>query len=126
MPSEKDNTLEFNPYVKSDKIPYIIYADVKFKKIDDCANNPYNYSTKKVGGHILCRYSMSSIWNFDNIQNKHTLYHGEDFMKNCCTSLREHAKKIIDFENKKMLPLIKEELKSHQDQKYVIFAEKDS
>ena len=50
MPSEKDNTLEFNPYVKSDKIPYIIYADVKFKKIDDCANNPYNYSTKKLEG----------------------------------------------------------------------------
>ena len=69
---------------------------------------------------------MSSIWNFDNIENKHTLYHEEDFMKNCCTSLREHAKKIIDFGNKKMLPLIKEELKSHQDQKYVIFVEKDS
>ena len=31
--------------------------------------------------------------------------------------LREHAKIITDFEEKKMLPLTKEELKSHQDAK---------
>ena len=28
MPSEKDNILEFNQYMKSDKMPYIIYADI--------------------------------------------------------------------------------------------------
>ena len=33
-------------------------------------------------------------------------------MKKSCSSLREHVKTIIDFENK-MLPLTKEELKSH-------------
>ena len=38
-------------------------------------------------------------------------------MKKFCESLREHEKNIIDFEKKKMLPLIKEELKSHQDVK---------
>ena len=38
-------------------------------------------------------------------------------MKKFCESLREHAKNIIDFEKKKMLPLTKEELKSHQDAK---------
>ena len=60
---------------------------------------------------------MSTIWEFDNIENKHTLYRGEDCMKKFCESLREHAKNIIDFETKKMLPLTKEELKSHQDTK---------
>ena len=34
-----------------------------------------------------------------------------------CTSLREHEKNMIDFKKKKMLPLTKEELKSHQDAK---------
>ena len=35
-------------------------------------------------------------------------------MKKFCTSKRKHAKNIIDFEKKeKMLPLTKEELKSH-------------
>ena len=29
MPSEKDNILEFNQYIKSDKMPYIIYADIE-------------------------------------------------------------------------------------------------
>ena len=36
-------------------------------------------------------------------------------MKKFCESLREHRKNIIDFVKKKMLPLTKEELKSHQD-----------
>ena len=44
IPSEKDKILEFNKYMKSDKMPYIIYADIEFliKKIDGCANNSEN------------------------------------------------------------------------------------
>ena len=38
-------------------------------------------------------------------------------MKKFCTSLRDHAKNIIDFGKKNMLTLTKEELKSHQDDK---------
>ena len=60
---------------------------------------------------------MSTIWAFDEIENKHTLYRGKNCMKKFCASLREHAKNIIDFEKEKMLPLTKEELKSHQDAK---------
>ena len=35
--------------MKSDKMPYIIYANIEslIKKIDRCANNPENSSTKK-------------------------------------------------------------------------------
>ena len=29
MPSENDNILEFNQYLKLDKMPYIIYADIE-------------------------------------------------------------------------------------------------
>ena len=36
-------------------------------------------------------------------------------MKKFCISLREHIKNIIDFEKRKMLLLIKEVLKLHQD-----------
>ena len=45
---------------------------------------------------------MSTIWGFDHIENKHTLHLGKDYMKNFCTSLREHAKNKNDFEKKKM------------------------
>ena len=38
-------------------------------------------------------------------------------MKKFFESLREHTKNIVDFEKKKLIPLTKEELKSHQDAK---------
>ena len=100
-------------------MPYIIYTDIEslIRKIDECANNPENSSTAKIGEHVPCRYSRSAIWAFDHLKNKHTLYRGKSCVKKFCTSLREHAKNIIDFEKKEMLLLTKEELKSHQDAK---------
>ena len=79
MPSEKDKILEFKQYVKSDKMPYIIYADIEslIRKVERCANNQENTSTTKIGEHIPFGYSMSTIWGFD---------------QNFCDSLREHAK----------------------------------
>ena len=54
MPSEKD-ILEFNQYMKSDKMPYIVYVDIEslIKKIDGCANNPEKSLTTKIGEYIL-------------------------------------------------------------------------
>ena len=42
--------------MKSDKIPYIIYADIDslIKKINGCANNPEKSSTTKIGEYIPC------------------------------------------------------------------------
>ena len=78
-----------------DKMRYIIYADIEslIGKIDGWANNPENYSTRKIGEHVSCGFSMSTIWGFDHIDDKHTLYSGKDCMKKFCTSLREHGKK---------------------------------
>ena len=56
--------------------------------------------------HILCGYSMSTIWAFDHIKTI-ILYCGKDCMKIFCESLREQVKIIIHFEKKK-LPLTKE------------------
>ena len=58
---------------------------------------------------------MPTVWAFDNIENKHTLYRGKDCMKKFCTSLKKHATNVIKFEKNKMLPLTKNELKLHQD-----------
>ena len=116
MSSENDKISEFNQNMKSDKMSYIINANIEplIKKIGGCANNPENSSTTKISEYIPCRYSMSKIRAFDHIEIKHTLYHGKNCMKKLCTSLREHAKNITDFEKKKMLLLAKEELKSRQ------------
>ena len=58
---------------------------------------------------------MSTVWAFDSTKNKHSLYFGEDYIKNFCISLKENAADVISFEKKKMLPLTEKELKSHLD-----------
>ena len=49
MLSEKDNILEINQKMKSDKIPYIIYADIEslIKRIEECTNNQEILQQKK-------------------------------------------------------------------------------
>ena len=46
-------------------------------------------------------------------------------MKKFCTSLREHATNACNFSKKKMLPLTKEKLKSHQGAKVCYICRKD-
>ena len=54
MSSEGTKILEFNQYKKSDKVPFIIYADIEsiIQKIDGCENNLENSSKIKVSEHI--------------------------------------------------------------------------
>ena len=54
-------------------MPFIIYADLECitKKIDGCKNNPENSSATKVSEHIPSGLSMSTIWLFRSIENKH-------------------------------------------------------
>ena len=54
MPSEYTKILEFNQYQKSDKVPFIIYADLEcmIENIDGCKNIPKNLSKTKVSKHI--------------------------------------------------------------------------
>ena len=68
---------------------------------------------------------MSTISSFKNIENKHDVYRGKDYMKKFCDSLRKHALKILNFKKKKMMLLTKEMqesgyiCKEKSDNKYV-------
>ena len=86
-------------------MPYIIFADLEclVKRTEGYENSPEISSTAKIGEPIPCGYSTSTIWGFDHIKAKHTLYHGKDSMKKFCESLKEHAIRIIGFKKKKML-----------------------
>ena len=77
MPS-KD--IQFNQHQKSDKAPFIIYADLEciIEKIDGYKDNPENSSTTKVSKHIPSGFSMSTISSFRSIENKHDVYRGKD------------------------------------------------
>ena len=81
--------------------------------------NPERSSVTKIDEHIPCENSMSTIWEFDHTENKHTSYRGKQCMKKLWFFKRTRRKYnwLIDFERKKMLPLTKKELKSHEDAK---------
>ena len=57
----------------------MLTLDLKLK-IVGCENNPEKSLTTKIGENVPCRYSISTIWGSDHIENKHTLYRGEG----CC------------------------------------------
>ena len=119
MPSEDTKILEFNQYQKSDKVSPIIYTYFKhlIKKVDRWKNNPAELSTTKIGEHIPCGYSMSTIYTYDGIENNHDVYRGEDCMKKFREYLGKHEIKIIKFEKKKMIPLIGKKYESYLNQK---------
>ena len=55
MFSQDIKILEFNQYQKSDKAPFIIYADLEciIERIDRYKNNPENSSITRISEHIL-------------------------------------------------------------------------
>ena len=77
MTSEKNNILEFNQYMKSDKMSYIIYADIEEEEalmtLNQDAFKSINYW--KVRDHCLCkgkyRGTAHSICNLKfNVSNE--------------------------------------------------------
>ena len=111
MPTEKKKILEFKQYTKSDKMSYVIYADIEslIRKKGGCVTNPQKYSTTKTGEHIPWGYLMWTISVFDHIEK--IVW---KIVRLFCDSLRERTKNIIAFQKKKMLPLTKEELITYQ------------
>ena len=81
MSPEDTKIREFNQRQKSDKTPSINYADLEsfIKKIDGLKNSFEKSSTIKAGEHIPCGFSMSMIWTFAGMANKHDVYRSEDY-----------------------------------------------
>ena len=127
MPSDDIKILEFNQYQKSDKAPFIIYADLEciMEKIDGWKNDLENSSATKVSEHITSCFSISTISSFRSIENNHDVYRGKDFMKKFCDFLGKNAMKIINFKKKKMKLSKKEQQESYENtQIYYICKEK--
>ena len=59
---------------------------------------------------------MSTIWRFDHIVDKHTLYRGKTCIKKFCNILGEHEKYNL-LSKEKLAPLTKKELKLYRDAK---------
>ena len=111
MPTKDNNIIKYNHGEKSIKVPFIIYADLEclLEKMSTCKNNPNESSTTKINKHTPSGYSIFTSCSFDESKNKLNYYRGKDCMKKFCKDLKEHATRIINYENKKIIPLTKEE-----------------
>ena len=95
------------------------------EKMSTCYNNPEKSSTTKINKHTPSGYSIFTHCSFDKSKNKLNYYRGEDCMKKFCKDLREHATKIINYENKDMIPLPKKEEKTIIIKKFVTYVKKN-
>ena len=118
MPLWVERILKYNPGEKSWIAPFAIYLDLEclLKKEKSCENNPKKSYTEKKARHELSGWAMFTRCSFDKKENKLNYYRGKDCIEKLCKKLKECATKIINYEEKKMIPLTKEEKKSFKKQ----------
>ena len=88
-PDEYNKILKYNHGDKLLKAPAIIYADLKI------------LIQRKKTKHTPSGYSLFTNCSCDSAENKLVCYKGEGRMERFCKDLREHTKKIINYEKKK-------------------------
>ena len=66
--------------------------------------------------HDPLGYSLDLVSSFDSKQNKHSFYRGRDCIENFCKDLKDLATKIIDYEEKEMIPLTDNENTFYEEQ----------
>ena len=128
MPSDNNKILKYNHGEKSMRAPFVIYADLEclLKKMHSCQNNPKKSYTEKKNKHTPSGYSLFTNCSFVETKNKLGCYKGEDSMGRFCKDLREHAMKIISFEEKEVILLTDKKISFVKSKKFVTYAKKNS
>ena len=125
---KNSDKLKYNYGEKSLKTPFLIYADLEclLIKKQSCQNDPNNESyTERKAIHEPCGYALSLVRLFDSKQNKHNFYRGKDCIKRFCSDLKELGTKIINYEQKEMIPLTDNENKYYEEQKECYICQKE-
>ena len=127
MPTQGNNTIKYNHGEKSLKVSFTIYADLEclLIKQQSCQNNPNESYTERKAMHEPCGYSLDLVSSFDSKQNKQNFYRGKDCIKRFCSDLKELATKIIDYEEKEMIPLTDKENKFYKEQEKCHICQKE-
>ena len=118
MPARINKKLKYNNGEKSLKTPLLIYADLEclLIKQQSCQNNPNEFYTERKAMHEPCGYTLSLVSSLDSKQKKCCFYRGKDCIKKFCSDLKELAIKIINYEEKEMIPLTDKENKFYEEQ----------
>ena len=103
MSKEHNKVLKYNHGQNSIKVQFIIYADMEYllEKMRTCHNNLKHSLTTKISKHAPYGYSIFTNCSFVASKNKVDCYRGKDCMERFCKDLKEHAKKIINYEKRK-------------------------
>ena len=123
MPKWFEKLLKYNPIEKPLRAPFAIYLDLEclVKKEESRQNNPEkSYTeksyTEKKAKHEPSSWAMLTHCSFDKIEDKLYYYRGKDSVEKLCKKLKERGMKIINYEEKEMIPLTHEEKKSYEEQ----------
>ena len=97
---KEGSVLKYIPGEKSIRTTFVIYADLKsiLEKINGCKNDLEKSSTIKVNKHTASGCSLFSHCLVDRTKNKVDYYRGKNYMRIFSLDLREHAEKIINYE----------------------------
>ena len=119
MPAQFNKTLKYNYSEKSLKTPFVIYPDLECLL---CQNNPNESYTERKVIHEPCDYALNLVCSFDSKQNKYSFYRRKDYIKRFCSDLKELGTKIINYEQKEMIPLTHNE---NEEQKECYICQKE-
>ena len=86
------------------------------KKYNLVKTAPKNLTQKKKSKHEPSGWAMFTGCSFDKKENKRNYYRGKDCIEKLCKKLKESAMKIIDYEEKEMIPLTRDKNKFYKEQ----------
>ena len=130
MPKQAQNILKYNLGKTSLKAPFAIYLDLecllkKEQSHDNNNNNNLEESyTQKKAKHEPSGWAMFTRCSFDKKENKLSYYRGKDCIEKLCKKLKQCAIKIIDDEEKEMIPQTKEEKSLTKSKRNVLYVKK--
>ena len=118
MPNENNKILIYNHGEKSLKAPFLITFEneVLLPKMFSCQNNPEKSYTERKANHEASGCAWSLTCSFDSTKNEYGHFRGEDYIKNLCEKFKKPALKIINYEEKEMIPLTDAEKEFHERQ----------
>ena len=103
---EKGTILRFKHHERSDRVPFIIYADTEalIKEMHNCDPNPQNSYTKKYQKHKPISFSYYIRSFDDNVyESKLRKYTGEDAMEKFVEWIEEDVKEIANIPDVEMI-----------------------
>ena len=119
MPTESNKILKYNCGEKSLRVPFAIYADLEclLLKQQSCQNNPNKSYTERKAIHEPCGYSINLVSSFDYEQDEQSFYRGKDCIKRFCRKLKELCLRVVNYEQREVIPLTYDEIMYYEYQK---------